>query len=106
MQQKLVRSNTFELLQYSCTDGLHVAESAGFGRREICEHGKRREVLHGTGIHITGSSCRVHAFLVVLGRVTLMMEASFSHITFAYQDMNCYAVATIEETLLLCNVCE
>jgi hypothetical protein len=34
-------------------------------------------------------------------------EASFSHITFAaYQDTNCYAVVTIEETLLLCNVYE
>lgn len=30
-------------------------------------------------------------------------EASFSHITFAYQDTNCYAVVTIEETLLLCS---
>ena len=33
-------------------------------------------------------------------------EASFNHITFAYQDMNWYAVATIAETLLLCNVYE
>jgi len=85
---------------------LCVAESAGFGRREVCEHGKRREVRHGTGTHITGSSCRVHAFLVVSGEGHMDVEASFNHITFAYQDTNCYPVATIEETLLLCNVCE
>jgi len=78
--------------------------SAGFGRREVCEHGKRREVPHRTGTHITGSSCRVRAFLVVSGEGHIDDEASFNHITFAYQDTNCYAVVMIQETLLLCNV--
>lgn len=93
-------------LQYSCTDGLRVTVSAGYRRREVCDHGKRREIPHGTGTHITGSLCRVRAFLVVSGEGHIDDEASFDHITFVYQDTNCYAVATIEETLLLCNVCE
>jgi hypothetical protein len=48
----------------------------------------------------------VHAFLVVSGEGHIDDEASFSHITFGYQDTDCYAVATVEETLLLCNVFE
>jgi hypothetical protein len=86
--------------------GLRITTSAGFRRREVCEHGKRREVPHGTGTYITGSSCRVRAFLVVSGEGHVDYEASFNHITFAYQDTNWYAVATSAETLLLCNVYE
>jgi hypothetical protein len=47
----------------------------------------------------------VRAILVVSGEGH-DDEASFSHITFAYQDTNCYALATIEETLTLFNVYE
>jgi len=73
-------------LQYSYTDGLRVTMSAGF-RRKVSEHGKRREV--------TSWDRYTHYRILMQGVCNACSfweghmddEASFSHITFAYQDM-------------------
>jgi hypothetical protein len=78
----------------------------GFKRREVCEHWKRREVPHGTGTQITGSSLRVSAFRVVSREGHVVDEASLNHVTIACQDTNGYAAVKIEETLFMCNVYE
>jgi len=67
---------------------------------------KEGKLPHGTGTHITGSSCRVRAMLVVSGKATWMMKRLSATLHLLIRTCNCYAVVTIEETLLLCNVYE